>query len=146
MPSKKKTDLAAKLQDTPVEEVVKDQEVLVKASEVKATIPQCGHINRQHTGVDGELEDIACTLPKGHTGDHSAKVRVLQKQQYTQKNPKLEYVWRDGLEYEVHAVDTFWSDAAGVPVTEVKPDYEGHPNRKEWEQARKLARSTNQIV
>ena len=122
-----------------------EQEVLVKASEVKADIPACGHVNRQHTGIDGELEAVACVLPKGHTGDHSALVRVLRKQQYLQKNPKLEYHWRDGLEYEIHTVDTFWSDAAGTAAADVVIDYEGHAGRKEWEQARKIARSNSQI-
>ncbi len=65
-------------------------EKVVKAVEnTVVSIVSCGHINRQHHNPDNALEDLACTLDKGHKGDHSASV---------EDRP------------------VFWSDAAGTPA------------------------------
>jgi hypothetical protein len=115
---KKKYDPAAELQGgAPVEEVKHP--------------PLCNHINRQHSNIAGELEALACTLEPGHAGDHSAKVQALRKNPYPVKNPKAEYLWREGAEYEVVTVPTFWSDSAGTPADKIAPDY-GGKTREEW--------------
>lgn len=47
-------------------------EKIVTAVENAVTaIVACGHINRQHHNDDNILEDLACTLDKGHAGDHA---------------------------------------------------------------------------
>lgn len=125
MPTKKK-ELATE-NEMPVEEVVEEEQ---KAA-------TCGHINKQAFNTDGLLEDLACTLPAGHEGDHSAKTQTLQKNPYLTKNPRAEYKWADGVEYEVREVTAFWSDAAGVPAEKIKPDYEGAATREEWVQKRR---------
>lgn len=79
MPKKKKTE-----EQGTVEKAVKAVENTVTA------IVACGHINRQHHNADGVLEDLACTLDKGHKGDHSAKVE--------------------------NEISVNWSDAAGAPA------------------------------
>jgi hypothetical protein len=38
---------------------------------VAISIVGCGHINKHYYNPDNELEDLACTLEKGHKGDHS---------------------------------------------------------------------------
>ena len=40
--------------------------------EIVNAVLHCGHINRQYYNPDGALEDLACTLDKGHKGDHEA--------------------------------------------------------------------------
>jgi hypothetical protein len=72
---------------TPAEKVVKAVE------NAAISIVSCGHINRQHHNTENELEDLACTLEKGHAGDHSAEV--------------------DGRPVS-------WSNAAGTPVRQHK--------------------------
>lgn len=122
MPSKKQ-DPAAELQSGATVE-----EVAVMQEEAKL----CGHTNRQHYNIQGALENVACELPKGHAGNHSANVQVLRKNPYPVKNPAAEYLWREGAEYEVVFADVEWSDAAGTPADKIKPDYEGLPTREDW--------------
>ena len=50
------------------------QETGKTAKNIVTAIVACGHINRQHHNENNELEDLACTLEKGHAGDHSAEV------------------------------------------------------------------------
>jgi hypothetical protein len=50
---------------TPAEKVVKAVE------NVAISIVSCGHINRQYHNAENALEDLACTLEKGHKGDHN---------------------------------------------------------------------------
>jgi hypothetical protein len=69
------------------------EKVVTAVKNVATAIIACGHINRQHHNADNELEDLACTLDKGHKGAHSA---------------------------EVDSKPVFWSDAAGTPVKKNK--------------------------
>jgi hypothetical protein len=96
----------------------------------------CGHVNKQAYNIDGLLEDLLCTLPEGHAGDHSAKTKSLAKNPYSTKNPRAEYLWAEGTEYEIKEVTTFWSDAAGKPASQIEPDYDGL-TREEWVQKRR---------
>lgn len=125
MPSKKK-DLAAELQSG-----VTVEEVAVMQEEEKAAAKLCGHINRQYYSIDGVLEDLPCDLPKGHAGDHSAKTKQLVKNPYPTRNPDAEYRWVAGADYEIKVVAAFWSDVAGTPADQIKPDYEGL-TREQW--------------
>jgi hypothetical protein len=70
MPKKKKT----LLQETEekIEEEIRAASMTVK--NVATAIVSCGHINKQYHNQENELEDLACTLKKGHPGDHSAEV------------------------------------------------------------------------
>jgi hypothetical protein len=70
MPKKKKT----LLQETEekIEEEIRAAGKTVK--NVVTAIAYCGHINKQYHNQDNELEDLACTLEKGHAGEHSAEV------------------------------------------------------------------------
>ena len=79
MPKKKKTEN----QGT-------GDKVVTAVKNVATAIVACGHINRQHHNADGELQDLACSLDKGHKGDHSAKIEDDKQ--------------------------VFWSDAAGTPA------------------------------
>jgi hypothetical protein len=142
----KKTDLAAELQDgAPVAEIHAQHVINRSMEELDKKIMNslCGHINKQAFNIDGLLEDLPCVLPKGHTGDHSAKTKTLAKNPYSTKNPRAEYVWVEGAEYEVKEVVTFWSDAAGKPAAQIAPDYEGL-SREEWVQKRRAAQQKQQ--
>lgn len=66
-------------------------------TEEKKTPALCGHVNKHHYNIKGQLSDLKCTLKKGHEGNHSASYEVM----------------RDG---EKTTEIAFWSDAAGVPV------------------------------
>lgn len=60
-----------------------------KVGDFVTTLTSCGHVNKQSYNENNELEDLFCTLDKGHKGDHSATL-----------NEKKVY----------------WADAAGIPV------------------------------
>lgn len=65
----------------------------------------CGHVNRHYTGD----HEMTCDLDPGHEGDHHAK-----------------YFTTDYIAGEIvfsGEKDTHWSDMAGTPVDEIKPDY-----------------------
>lgn len=104
----------------------------------------CGHTNKQYTNIKGKLEDLACTLPAGHGGDHEAPCKALATFS-GEKDPDAEYIFRDGKYYLVVESVAAWSDVAGTPAANIQPDYEGYATRSAWEQARKLARSENKI-
>lgn len=48
----------------------------------------CGHINQQFFNAEGRSVGLACTLPKGHTGNHEAT--------YTLKGEPAIGSWTDG--------------------------------------------------
>lgn len=135
VPLEERLDLAADLQGgMPVEKVIEKQE------QAKA----CSHTNRQSYGIDGKLEPLVCILPKGHAGDHQAPYKALAKFS-GEKDPEQEYKFRDGAWYLVVEKTAEWSDAAGVPAEDVKPDYEGFADRKAWEDDRKRRRSESKL-
>lgn len=84
-------------------------QVMKEAFAMGAQLELCGHINKQFINKNGKQEDLACTLPKGHGGDHFALI---------------EHVVTDyGIDSDNHQVpvgqhiemsDGWWSDAAGV--------------------------------
>lgn len=89
----------------------------------------CGHVNKQFHNVKGKIEDLACTLPSGHVGDHSAKHTALRQVEDNFETAELvangakTYVIA-GKPFMAIEVDGFWSDVAGVPASEIKPDLE----------------------
>lgn len=60
----------------------------------------CGHINKQYYPKGShKRKDIACELPKGHEGDHSAKY----------KDP----IELNGIKFEW----CYWNDSAGKEIS-----------------------------
>lgn len=94
MSSNKKQDPAADLQAGVVEVEAKIEKL-------------CGHVNKHYINTDGQLEDAACTLPKGHAGDHSAIVKVLREYLWEVKDPSLTYKFFQGREYTIQQEQTF---------------------------------------
>lgn len=82
------------------------------ASEVKE--PLCGHVNKQHYGTKGKLEDLACTLPAGHAGNHSSPYKRLVGTPVTDEKGRV-------IKQNYEEVDdvSWWSDAAGAPAEQV---------------------------
>ena len=80
----------------------------------QATIMTCGFVNKQHHGTKGKLEDLACTLPAGHDGVHSAPYKRLVATPVTDEKGR---VIKNSYE-EVEDISR-WSDAAGVPSDQV---------------------------
>lgn len=87
----------------------------------------CGHINKHHHGINGKLEDLACTLEQGHDGDHSAEHLALrmaddnfetakQIQEGAQSHKFAGKMWLEVKEMG------FWSDGASIPAADIKPD------------------------
>lgn len=89
----------------------------------------CGHINKQFHNIKGRIEDLPCTLPSGHDGDHSAKHVALR--QVEDNFETAELITNGAKTYTIAGrlfmaveVDGFWGDAAGVPAANIKPDLE----------------------
>lgn len=79
--------------------------------------PACGHVNKQYTGTDGKLQDLSCTLPKEHSGDHKARhMRKIGTPVTNEKGHTLR------MEYHEEEVEASWSDAAGKPVSEISEE------------------------
>jgi hypothetical protein len=75
----------------------------------------CGHVNKQHYNTDGKLQDLACTLPDGHIGDHQALCKKLSGEPQTDEKGRVV----KSNYYEVDAI-AYWNNAAGKaanPVT-----------------------------
>lgn len=79
--------------------------------------PVCGHVNKQHTGTDGKLQDLSCILPKEHSGDHKARhMRKVGEPVTNEKGQVLR------TEYHEEEVDASWGDVAGKPVSEISEE------------------------
>jgi hypothetical protein len=70
-------------------EVPEPKTVIEQVGDFVTSLTACGHINRQSYNENNDLEDLYCTLPINHEGDHSAELNGKQ----------------------VH-----WADAAGKPT------------------------------
>jgi len=117
---KKKVQVKAAAQDVVVEvdEKATDAEILeaVKLTPPKVTsFVACGHVNKQHHGYDGKLEDLACELTKGHTGDHNAHYKRKVGTPVTNEKGIV-----TSTAYHEEESLGAWSDAAGVPSNQVK--------------------------
>ena len=94
----------------------------------------CGHINKHSYGTDGKLDNLACDLPAGHTGNHSGQHLERAKHQIA---GMTEEVFVD-VEKEVIAngrrqiivegqrlwqglVRAEWNDQAGTLASEIVP-------------------------
>lgn len=84
-----------------------------EVDEVKAA-GVCGHINKQHYGYDGKLEDLACALPGGHAGNHQAPYKRKVGTPVTNEKGMVVK-----MEYAEDETQSTWSDAAGVPAEQV---------------------------
>lgn len=91
----------------------------------------CGHVNKQFINRDGVQEDLACTLPKGHTLDHFAKhERLVEEKGLSQEGREAV------LGTHVEAVDGYWSDGAGnFPKTHAATPEEDFARLKKSRQA-----------
>lgn len=80
----------------------------------------CGHINRHSYGADGKLDNLSCTLPKGHDGLHSALhyERKFGQPYRDEVNPRI--IRNDVMEEGEYLVD--WRNEAGTPANEIVPD------------------------
>lgn len=99
----------------------------------------CGHINRHFVNSDGVREDLPCTLPVGHGGDHSAPYACLraadgsiaQARAIAAGTPTLKLSGRvvQGVGYVpnqyVEVTETaYWLDGASIPPEQIRPDLE----------------------
>ena len=80
----------------------------------EVTHDTCGHINKQHYGTKGKLEDLACTLPVGHSGNHSAPYKRLVGTPVTDEKGRV-------IKNTYEEVDDVgqWGDMAGTPAEQV---------------------------
>jgi hypothetical protein len=82
----------------------------------------CGHINRHSHGIDNKPDNLSCTMPLGHTGDHGALHKEASYSSVTVKDTDRSKPRPTGkhniIEYEVFA---YWNDMAGTPVDQIKP-------------------------
>ena len=107
MPTKKKTPPEQALEENA--KVMED--AFNKGAQLpdpSPTLPSCGHINKQFFNSKGEREDLACTLPAGHEGDHFA----LFEHVVTDYGPDKEgrFVAKGS---HMEPAEAWWSDAAG---------------------------------
>ena len=101
MPSKKKADLQA-------ENVRITEEAFAKGAQLPVEPEKCGHINKQFMNGKGEQEDLVCTLPKGHAGEHFALFSHVVTD-YGVDNDNRIIVKGSHTEFS----EGWWSDAAG---------------------------------
>jgi hypothetical protein len=96
----------------------------------------CGHINKQHYGIDGKLQDLVCDLPDGHepvllrtekvkdvSGNisqvpvygvvHSAEYEYLRVARIPTLKQRVE---GEPVTHEIAKRRGEWTDAAGVPA------------------------------
>ena len=117
------------------ETITEEQAAIVEDVKEKYIAPQkCGHVNKHYKNMDGELEDLKCTLEKGHAGDHSADYACYRptdgstKQAKQIAQAKLEgkaiTIMLGGNELIETVEQAYWSDVAGVPASEIRPDLE----------------------
>jgi len=112
------------------EETLLEQEVEQK----EPNIVICGHINKHHNNVDGELEDLKCELPAGHQGDHQAdylcfratngSVKQAKQIAQAQVEGRAITIFVSGKELIETVEKSYWSDGASVPAADIKPDLE----------------------
>lgn len=95
------------------EQIEKEIEVQKEAKDN----PVCGHVNKQHTGADGKLQDLSCSLTKNHDGDHKARhMRKIGEPVSNEKGQTLR------MEYHEKEVESSWGDAAGKPASEISEE------------------------
>ena len=90
---------------------------------------ECGHVNRHSFGMDGKPDNLACTLEKGHTGDHCAvhdeRATSISGALTPEEMNNYKDAIIDGKKYYVASVNRFWKDIAGTPANEIKPGSPG---------------------
>lgn len=86
----------------------------------------CGHINRHSYGADGKLDNLKCTLEKGHDGLHQAEhYEVATQLSASYEGGEFRSTIVDGKEVYEATVVRQWSDAAGIPAKEISPGNPG---------------------
>lgn len=76
--------------------------------------PVCGHINKHHYNTKGKKEEITCTLPKKHTGDHSAEYTRLVGTQISDEKGRVVRT-----DYHEEQAVAMWGDGAGVDAAQI---------------------------
>lgn len=96
---------------------VSDIEQEVQAAEESKRKPKCKHVNKQHVNEKGVLQDLVCTLPENHAGDHRARhLRRVGEPVTNEKGVILK------MEYHEEEVEASWNDVAGKPASEISEE------------------------
>lgn len=83
----------------------------------------CGHINKHSYNTRGKLEDLSCTLEKGHDGDHSAPYKKNVGESVHDEKGRIVSV-----KYTPEESIAYWNDGAGVLAKEIKVGDVGQMN------------------
>lgn len=91
---------------------------------------KCKHVNRHSYGIDGKLDNLECVLEEGHDGLHEAphyEVATQLSGTLDEEDTSTFNVVTDknGNVYYEGTVTRRWSDAAGVPAKDIKPESPG---------------------
>lgn len=114
-------------------DLTEEQEAVLEEVKATAFTGKCGHVNKHHVGLNGKPEDLACTLPAGHKGDHSAEFECLRPYDGSFEHAGLKRYQMGSkvingavvpTEYVKTKDTAYWSDGAGVPAAEIEPDQE----------------------
>lgn len=94
------------------------------------TSPLCGHVNRHYVNVDQENDELLCTLPSGHDGNHKAPYKCLRpkdgsvRQARAISKGEIQVIQLNGKDYvEIEEIGE-WDDLASTPADQIKPDLE----------------------
>ena len=81
-----------------------------------ATVLLCGHINRHSLGTNNKPDNLSCTLPSGHSGDHEALHAELieSNRDYNEKGAVVH------IDYEERKFLRQWNDMAGIPLEKIQ--------------------------
>lgn len=74
----------------------------------------CGHVNKQYYNTAGRLEDLSCTLPDGHSGDHSAESKINVPDHIHDEGGRVVK-----SRYTQEERTAYWSDSAGTPAAQI---------------------------
>ena len=97
-------------------ELVDCASCLRKNKKVEPASELCGHVNRHSFGTDRKLDNLTCDLLPGHTGDHSAIHKELQR---TENAEIIDGKEVTEVTYEEVEIRRGWGDMAGTPVSEI---------------------------
>lgn len=124
MPTKKKEVETTIVADAPIDENVTAVEIDSEKVVLEPVV--CGHINRHSFGPDNKHDYPTCDLEPGHTGDHHGVHKSMQERErfYKQTGELLK------VEYDIVDRDAWWTDMAGTPAEDLKPEKLPSRNKK----------------
>ncbi len=108
---------------------IEELEMELKAAikQRRDALPRCGHVNSHSRNINGEKDDLSCTRPEGHTGNHKA-----EHEQWNPLSPRVaesqaggaQRHYKPGKEGDTIMNVAEWKDSAGSLSVVVEEDWQ----------------------